>query len=84
MINNLLKFNNEFITQVEKCLGISFFIMKMKTIKNCLMKKNTSVMALIMIYENIGEIRKKRYRVLSRVIYNLIENYVCIDYLLCQ
>ena len=48
------------------------------------MKKNTSVVALITIYENNGEIPKKTYRVLSCVVYNLIENYVCIEYLLCQ
>ena len=53
----------------------------MKTIKYCLMKKNTCVMALIMIYENIGEIPKQLYRVLSCVFYSQIENYVCIDYL---
>ena len=55
--------------------------MTMKAIKNCLMKKNTSVMELIMIYENNGEIRKKLCRVLSCVVYTLIENYGCIDYL---
>ena len=45
------------------------------------MKKNTSVMALIMIYE-INE--EKFYRVLSCVVFNLIDNYVCIDNLSCQ
>ena len=48
------------------------------------MKKNTSIMALIMIYENNGEIAKTLYRALSFVVYNLTENYVCIDYLSCQ
>ena len=48
------------------------------------MKKNTSVMALIIIYENNGEIPKKLYRVLSCVVYNITENYVCIDYMSCQ
>ena len=56
----------------------------MKTMKYCLMKKNTCVMALIMIYENNGEIRKTVYTVLICVVYFLIENYVCIDYLSCQ
>ena len=41
-------------------------------------------MALIMIYENIGQISKKVYRVLSCVVYSLIYNYVCINYLSCQ
>ena len=48
------------------------------------MKKNTSVMALIIIYENNGENEKTVYIVLSCVFYTLIENYVCIDYLPCQ
>ena len=56
----------------------------MKTIKIFLMKKNTSVMALIIIYENNGEIPKQIYRFLGCVECNLIHNYVCIDYLLCQ
>ena len=55
MIYPSLKFNHIFITQVEKCLGCYFSIGKMKTIKHFLMKNNTSVMALIMIYENNGE-----------------------------
>ena len=84
MIKPSLKFNKIFRTQVEKFLGYYFSIRTMKTIKNCLMKNNTSVMALIMIYENNGEIPRKLYRVLSFVVYTLIENYVCIDYLLCQ
>ena len=84
MINPSLKFNNLFITQVEKCLGCSFSISKMKTIKNCLIKKNTSIMALIFIYENNEDIPNKNHRVLSCVVYNLIGNYVCIEYLSCQ
>ena len=55
IINPSLQFNNTFITQVEKFLGVSFSIGTMKTIKNIMMKKNTCVMALIMIYENNGE-----------------------------
>ena len=41
-------------------------------------------MALIIIYENNGEIPKTLYRVLSCVVYSLIDNYVCIEYVLCQ
>ena len=56
MINLSLKFNNALRTQVEKFLGVYFSIRTMKTSKNCLMKKNTYFMALILIYENNGEI----------------------------
>ena len=56
----------------------------METIKDCLRNNNTCVMALILIYENNGEKPKKVYRLLSCVVYSLIENYVCIDILSCQ
>ena len=56
----------------------------MENIKDCLSKKNTRVMALIIFYENNGEDPKKLYKVLSCVVYSIIENYVCIDYILCQ
>ena len=41
-------------------------------------------MALIIIYETVGMSIKKVFRVLSCVVYTLIENYVFIDYLSCQ
>ena len=37
-----------------------------------------------MIYQNNGEITKRLYRVLRCVVYSLIDNYFCIEYLLCQ
>ena len=84
MINPSLHFNKMFKTQVEKCLGCSFSIRKIPTINFFLIKKNTSVMALIMICENNGDIYKIVYIVLSCVVYTIIDNYVYIDYLLCQ
>ena len=53
-------------------------------IKSTLSKNNTSVLALIMIYETRADNPKKYFRVLSCVIYTIIKNYVCIDYLACQ
>ena len=41
-------------------------------------------MALIMIYDNNGGNAKIVYIVLSCVVYNLKENYVCIYFLSCQ
>ena len=41
-------------------------------------------MALIMIYENNGVNAKQMYGLLSFVVYSLIENYFCIDFLSCQ
>ena len=56
----------------------------METIKDYLRKNITCVMALIIFYENNGLKTKKVYRVLSCVVYYLIEDYVCIDYISCQ
>ena len=56
----------------------------MRTIRDCLLKKNTYDMELIMIYKNSGKYARKVYRVISCVVYTLIENYVCIYYLPCQ
>ena len=56
----------------------------MKTVRDLLKKNNKCVMELIMFYENNGEKPKKMYRVLICVLYSLMENYVCIGYLLCQ
>ena len=83
-IKPLLQFNMVFRQQLEKCLRATFHERKMKTIKCCLRKNNTCVMALIMFYENNLLKPKKSYRVLSCLLYSLIDNYVCIDYLSCQ
>ena len=56
----------------------------MENIRYVLKKNNTCVIALIMLYDNKGIKPKKVYRVLSCVLYYLIDNYVCIDYLSCQ
>ena len=56
----------------------------MELIRDFAKKKNTRVIALIMFYDNRGTKPKKVYRVLSCVLYSLIENYVCIHYLSCQ
>ena len=58
---------------------ITFFL-----IKTTLSKKNTSVLALMIFYETRADNPKKYFRVLSCVIYSIIKNYVCVDYLACQ
>ena len=84
MINPYLHIDKMFKTQVEKCLGCSFSIETMQSIKNYLKKKNISVMEIIIIYETVGISIKHLFRVLSCVFYTLIDNYICIDYLLFQ
>ena len=41
------------------------------------------MLALIMFYETWGDNPKESFRVLRCVIYSIIKNYVCIDYLAC-
>ena len=41
-------------------------------------------MELIMIYDHNGEKPKTMYRVLSFVVYSLIDRHVCIYYISCQ
>ena len=56
----------------------------MKKIRDCLLKRNTSVMALTMIYETVRKEIIEVYRLLSYVVYTPIDNYVCIYHLSCQ
>ena len=52
-----------------------------KQINGILKKRNTRVIALIMIYEQGNYSTIKVFKVLSCVVYTMIEKYVCIDYL---
>ena len=47
-------------------------------------KKDTCIIALVMFYENKTKNSTKVYRVLSCVLYSVIDNYVWIDYLCCH
>ena len=47
-------------------------------------KNNTRVLALLLFYETRADNPNKTFRVLSCVIYKIIINYVCIDYLACE
>ena len=72
MNNPSLNCDKLFRKQVEICLIILFHKKTMETIRYCIRKKNTCVIAIIMFYENNGEKPKKVYKVLSCVIYYLI------------
>ena len=52
-------------------------------IKTTLSKNNTSVLALIIVYETRGGNPKKYFRVLICFVYSIIKNCVCFDYLAC-
>ena len=50
-------------------------------INKILQKKKTRVLESVIFYESGKIIIRKLFRVLSFVIYTIINNYVCIDYL---
>ena len=52
-------------------------------IRATLSKNKKRVLALLMFYETRKN-PKKAFKVLSFVIYKIISNYVCIDYLACE
>ena len=65
---------------MTKCIKIKFGEITQPHISKVLSKQNTRVLALLMSYETRKN-PKKIFIVLSCVIYTIISNYVCIDYL---
>ena len=84
MIDSGLNVNKAFREQVEKCMYTIFVEITQPFIKATSAKNNTSVLALIMFYDTRADNTKKSFRVLICVIYTIIKNYVCIDYLAFQ
>ena len=82
MINTGLNINKAFRFQVKKIMNTTFGARTQPFIKATLLKKKTRVLALIMFYDTRAE--NIAYRVFSCVIYSIIKNYVCIDYLAHQ
>ena len=82
MNNPGLNVKKTFREQVDKYTQTIFGAITQTFIKYTSSKKNTSVLELVMFYET--RLDNKLYRVLSCVIYTIIRNYVCIDYLAFQ
>ena len=83
MINLKLNINKAFIEKVNKSMNTKFGEITKPHIRTTLAKKNTRVLDLLLFYE-ARQNPKKYFRVLSCVIYTIISNYVCIDYLSCE
>ena len=83
MINPRLNINKAFIEQVDKCMNNKFVPITQLFIRETSPKNKTIVSAVLMFYET-RKSPKKAFNVLSCVIYNIINNYVCIDYLACE
>ena len=84
MLNPTLHVNKLFIEQVEKCLRSAFHKNTMGNIIDVMRKKYTCIISLIIFYESKTINPVKLYRVLSCVLYSIIYNYICIDYLCFQ
>ena len=64
--------------QVIKLFQWAFKSVTVKCIKNELYKKNVSVLSLMMFYENRNTLM---YKVIRVVIYNCIDEHICLGYL---
>ena len=81
MLNPTLNKNKAFKQQLKACLFNTFAADTNKHINKTLMNRDTRVLALVLFYE-LGTFNPtKMFKVLSYVIYTIIDRYVCIDYL---
>ena len=83
MINPRFNINKAFREQVDKCMNNIFGSITQPFIRYTLAKNDTRVLAILMFYETRKN-TKKYFKVFSCVIYTIINNYVCIDYLVCE
>ena len=80
MFNPTLYTNKVFRELVKACFKNTFGTDINKHI-NKKLQKNTRVLALVVFYELGNTTPMKMFKVLSFVIYTIIDRYVCIDYL---
>ena len=67
-----------------KCSKEAFNSSTQTGIKSVIKKENTCVIAIVVFYETRTTNPMKVCRVLSCVVYYVVYNYVCIEYLGCQ
>ena len=81
MFNPTLHTNKVFKEKVKACLSNTFGADTNKHINKILLKQSTRVLALVVYYEHGNLNPGKMFKVLSCVIYAIIDRYVCMDYL---
>ena len=81
MMNPNLNRSRAFKDQVKLCLKNTFGPDTNSHISKTLQKPNTRVLALVIFYESGETIIRKLFRLLSCVIFTIIDKYFCIDYL---
>ena len=84
MVKPTLHVNNSFRDQVETFLKEAFHSSTHSSIKHVKKNNNMCVIALVIFYETRATNLMKVFRVLSCVVYYVIENYFFIDYIGCQ
>ena len=77
MINPTLYRNRDFKDQVKVCFKHIFGPDTISHINKILQKKNTRVLVLVIFYESGKTIIRKLFRVLSCLIYTIIDTYFC-------
>ena len=81
MCNPNLFRHKVFKEQVILCLKDTFGADTNKQINLILKRRNTRVIVLIINYEHGNYSTIKMFKVLSCVVYTIIDKYVCVDYL---
>ena len=81
MCNSNLYRHKVFKDQVKICLNNTFGADTNKQINVIFLRPNTRVIALIVNYEHGSYSTRKLFKVLSCVVYTIIDKYVGIDYL---
>ena len=81
MLNLHLNMNKGFKDQVKTFLSNTFGADTNRHINKTPMNRYTRVLALLVFYEHGTFNPRKMFKVLSCVIWTIIERYVCIDYL---
>ena len=81
MCNPTLYRHKVFKEQMKLCLNNTFGADTIKQINVILKRPNTRVIAFIFNYEHGRYSTRKMFKVLSCVVYTIIDKYVCIDYL---
>ena len=80
MLNPGLNINKVFIEQLKIHMDLTFSSKTMIPIRIVLRKDNNRVLSLFMFDENRKNII---FKVISSVVYYIIKNNVCADYLCC-
>ena len=80
-MNPNLSMKKYFKDQVKVCMKTTSSTETMTHISKILLKPDTRVLALVMFFRIIYICAKKMFRVFSCVIYTIIRNCVCTDYL---